>query len=127
MEIREERMAPHLLKVHLGGRGVVHYMTAPDHGDPHDHPWPFVSTILTGGYIEEVFAHDGTSELVHRRPGDRFTIGAGHIHRIVELPEGECLTFIIPGEAERKPGFYQWRDGVMWSRRWDEGEFTPHG
>src|SRR5688500_6187293 len=33
----------------------VHRILAPDPGlDLHDHPWPFVTLILRGGYVEEV-------------------------------------------------------------------------
>lgn len=132
LDVREERMSEAMVKYHLGvidAPAVIHRFSAPDHGEPHDHAmWPFRSTILWGGYVEERYQLDGSFDRVHRRPGDSFEVSPDDIHRIVDLPDGECVTIITPGPPTgRKPGFYQWRDGVMWSRRWDEGEFTPHG
>lgn len=35
----------------------LHKLDAPDPGtDLHDHPWPFVSIILRGGYVEQTWA-----------------------------------------------------------------------
>lgn len=128
LHIREERMAEFFTKFHLEGApfgAVIHRFTSADHGDAHDHPWTFRSFILHGGYVEQVFALDGTSEERVRKPGDSFRNDAGHIHRIVRLLEPECWTIIVPEAWNRKPGFYQFRDGVAFHRFWDEREFTP--
>ena len=88
--------------------------------------WPFRSTVLWGSYIEERYREDGTFERIHRKPGDSFKVSPDDIHRIVELPDGECVTIIEPGTPTgRAPGFYQWRDGTMWQRRWHESDWTP--
>lgn len=130
MLVRHERMGPHMLKIHLSDMpedAVQHYFTAPDLGDPHDHPWSFVSTILMGGYVEEVFGDDGRSKLVHRKVGDTFRVHWSHIHRIVELPEGVAITMIEPREASgQKSRFYRWEDGMKMSRAHDEPDFAPH-
>ena len=128
LDIREERMSDAMLKIHIPGLGVLHHFTAPDMGAPHDHPWNFTSMILKGGYIEEVYRPDGACERIHRKVGDHFAILAGHIHRIVELPEGECWTCIdVLGPKVQEPGFYEWREGRMFQRRWNEPEFRPVG
>lgn len=127
-DFRHERMAPHMLKVHVppgAAGGVLHLFTAPDHGPHHDHPWPFRSTVIHGGYDEELLHQDGRCEIVQRRPGDCFEIAPDHVHRIVHLPEGECLTFIeVLGPKVQEPGFFEMRDGVMWTRRWN-GDWRP--
>lgn len=127
MDIREEEMGPHMMKFHVGGMpfpAVFHRFTAPDLGDPHDHPWSFRSIILHGGYVEEVFALDGTSERIHRRVGDSFVVPAEHIHRLIDLPAGECWTFIMPlPSPARTSGMYQFRDGVAYFKYWHEFEF----
>jgi hypothetical protein len=44
------------------------------------------------------------SELVHRIPGETYHVDAAHIHRIVELPQGECWTLVRAGPTRGKPG-----------------------
>lgn len=126
LSLREERMADHFVKHHVEGlpaAAVFHQFSQVDHGDPHDHPWPFTSFVISGGYVEQVFQLDGSSELVHRKVGDSFRIDAKHIHRIIDLPAGECTTIILPGPHEQKSGFYQFREGRAWHRFWDQEEF----
>ena len=56
MEIQIEVMNDHFTKMHLGNGFVLHKFTAADGPDAdfHDHPWGFITTILRGGYREEV-------------------------------------------------------------------------
>lgn len=127
--LRIERMNDHMTKLHLGDGRVVHHFTAADGpgADYHDHPWRFSSTILAGGYVEQVMditrPHDPPQE-IERRPGDTFRNEAGTIHRIIRLLEPECWTVITPGEHERTPGFYQFRPDGAWHRLWHDPEFT---
>lgn len=128
LHIREERMSGAFLKFHLEGpwpfHPVMHRFDAPDHGDAHDHPWAFRSIILHGGYVEEVFdLTTGRSEFIHRKPGDSFVNAADHVHRIVDLPEGECWTMILPNAWERTPGFYQVRPDGIYHRFWNQEHF----
>lgn len=128
-DIREERMSDAFVKFYLEGpwpfHPVMHRFDAPDFGDPHDHPWAFKSFILHGGYVEEVFdLETGKVERFHRRPGDAIFNEAGHVHRIVELPEGECWTLILPHGWEREPGFYQFRADGVYHRLWHQDAFT---
>lgn len=125
LDFREERMSDAMLKIHVGGlmgTAVFHDFTGVDLSDPHDHPWPFHSHVLFGGYVEEVYdLATGWMTRVERKPGDAFHIDAGHIHRIVELPAGRCNTLIIPGEHVQVSGTYQWRDGGPWRKTWHHG------
>ena len=44
----------------------LHRFMAPDESEcAHDHPWPFVSLVLWGGYVEEVWP-DGDSAAAER-------------------------------------------------------------
>ncbi len=123
-----EHMSPIFTKWHIPGPGVLHRFTAPDEGPPHDHPWGFWSTIIVGGYVEEVFdPMTGAATESVRRPGDRFYVPATHIHRIVDLLEsdsldGDCWTFIEPGPHERTSGFWRWDDGRAFFKPWNGGE-----
>lgn len=127
LTVRVEVMADHMTKYHIEGLPfplVLHQFSAPDHGDPHDHPWGFHSFIMKGGYTEEVFLDDGPQIRYHDE-GDSFYISSDHIHRITSLNGGgECWTAILPQPGEpRTSGFYQFEDGKIYHRFWHEGEF----
>lgn len=136
INIREEQLGEHFTKFHLEGPwpfdAVIHRFTESDRGNPHDHPWGFRSFILKGGYVERVYFVDrSTGKFVgredrDRRPGDSFAVEARHIHRIVELPESECWTLILPGPMERVSRFYEFRGDEVFSRLWSETEYQPH-
>lgn len=129
MHIEEEKMNEGMTKYHLRGpwpfHATYHRFTEPDHGDPHDHPWAFRSLIMQGGYVEEVFnLETGKSQRIRRHVGNCFEIPANHIHRLVELPAGECWTMIMPLEPSvQTSGFYQFRDGASFHKFWNEPEF----
>lgn len=77
---------------------VIHRFTEPDVGLPHDHPWAFQSLIISGGYVEEIYNADGWHvRTVERQPGDVIRNDATHIHRIIHLIGGECITFVLAG------------------------------
>ena len=125
--MRVERMSPAFVKYHLDDGRVLHRFTREEpHVDPHDHPWSFETEILAGGYVEEVFNHDAKgwrSELVHRHPGETYQVAAEHIHRIVELPTGDCWTLVRAGPHVRETRFFRFGERVQsrpWhSRRWE--------
>lgn len=124
LDIRQEEMNGHFLKLHVPGLGVLHRFIAADGPDsePHDHAqWGFWSTILKGGYTEERFSLDGSSEMIRREQGHRFYVAPDDIHRIVSLHDGETWTLVEPDpHTGRDSGFYQWRDGVPHFRTWRE-------
>jgi hypothetical protein len=125
--VRVERMSPAFIKYHLDDGRALHRFVRPEpHAYPHDHPWSFDTTILSGGYVEEVFTFDPDgswhSAFVERQPGSCYAIGASHIHRIVALPEGESWTIVRAGPHERKTLFWRFGETVQrraWNvRRW---------
>lgn len=125
-----ERMNGGMLKLHIGGADkpmVVHVFTQPDHGDPHDHrQWGFWSTVLDGSYVEEQFSLDGTSRTVEHRTGDRFRVEPDHIHRIIALPTGMCVTLIEPDpHTGQDSGFYRFEGGRTLHRPWHRTDFQP--
>lgn len=119
-----ERMNGFFEKFHVVGApfdAVFHRFTGVEHGFPHDHPFPFQSHVLKGSYVEEIYTLDGKVTRVTRKAGDCFQVPAGRIHKIVELPEGECWTLMLPGEREQVSGFYEFQDGgKILHRRWNE-------
>ena len=101
----------------------MHHMRSPDFGDPHDHPFGFVSFVLFGGYREEIFSLDGSSHFEDHRKGDRFDVPATRIHRIVELFEGECWTITLPGAYVKEWGSWRFRADGPYFRQHDWNDF----
>jgi len=90
----------------------LHDILRSDEGrDPHDHPWPYLTVILRGGYWEE--RYNDTGEVVDvqwRGPGSVLFRRAGSWHKLV-LP-GEmgqrcapCTTLFITGPYVQSWGF----------------------
>lgn len=112
MHLEVEKMSDEFTKYHIKGlpfAATLHHFTGPDKGLPHDHPWGFTSIILKGGYVERVFELSNgswyTSD-IFRGVGSVFTLKAEHIHQLIELPEGECWTLVLPQPWERHGGFW---------------------
>jgi len=106
---------------------LLHRIHEPDTDrDPHDHPWPFASLILSGGYTECV--HDKPGDLSshehherlrwswHRMPLDR-------AHHITEI-NGVLWTLVLTGR--RRPTWRFWTAGgpVDWKAYLAAGEDT---
>ena len=129
MEIREERMADHMMKYHVEGlptQATIHHFTGPDFGDYHDHPYSFTSFIISGGYCEEVLnLTTGNSHKDFHYADESFLIEADHAHRIIEVYGSECWTMILPQAWVKTPGFLRVIDGVVCRRDWDCPDFTP--
>lgn len=112
----------------------VHRIAAPDPGlDLHDHPWPFVSLILGGGYTEEAADAREASVLaryvehgsMHRRRGTERTWRRWSIHRMpltiahrITAVEPGTWTLVLRGRKSRSWGFYL-SDGYIDQRIYD--------
>jgi hypothetical protein len=78
----------------------LHKFLKGDPDDLHDHPWPYATLILKGGYWETT-------------PEGRFWRGAGHFrispadsyHRIELEPSVTCWTLFMPGPHRKEWGF----------------------
>lgn len=130
MTIDIEKMSEEFTKFHfksLPFDAVMHRFAAPDVGSPHCHPFNFTSHILYGGYIERVYTvYDDdrwTSEIIHREAGTVHRVKAKHIHEIIQLPQGECYTIILPEEKTRDSRFWNFDESFAKSRAWFEGDF----
>lgn len=116
----------HLLQRHwwtFGIRMRVHRIATPDlDRHLHDHPWPFLSIVLQGFYVEErplerdpCFAGDyelcyltqrKAGSIAYRRPTDR--------HRICHISEGGVWTIFVTGPARQWWGFFTPGGKVFW-------------
>lgn len=89
---------------------VHHFMPNADDPDCHDHPRPFVTLVLQGGYRD--LRHDGSVEFM--RPGMVRFRRAEHAHRTLVSSRG-CWTIVVMGPLVRAWGF--WRDGRWYQWR----------
>ena len=88
----------------------LHKFLKGDPDDVHDHPWPYATLILKGGYYEWIAECDENNikigETRHwRGPGHFRICSANSFHRI-ELKEGiTAWTMFMPGPHKREWGF----------------------
>jgi hypothetical protein len=93
-----------LVKTRLLGV-YLHVIRRPDYARcSHDHPWPFVTVILAGGYEEEV-AGKLAGKLYVRRPGYVGYRPKAFEHRITRLLTARALTLVIRGPDSIEWGF----------------------
>jgi len=97
----------------------LHKFLKSDPDDVHDHPWPYATLILKGGYYEWIpqFNNKGQkiSELqVWRGPGHFRICGANSFHRIELDPDVTAWTLFMPGAKQRDWGFLVKNKWVQW-------------
>jgi hypothetical protein len=92
-------------------RHRLHHIVASDRDrDLHDHPWDFVSVLLTGAYLETT----AEGEVLHRAPAIVWR-RAEAWHRL-DLVDGPMWTCVTTGPVRRRWGFHtpggwvHWRD-----------------
>jgi hypothetical protein len=88
----------------------LHKFLKSDPDDVHDHPWPYATLILKGGYWEWVpefnSAGEKIGEIRHwRGPGHFRVCKSTSYHRIEVNPEVDCWTLFMPGPQKREWGF----------------------
>lgn len=88
----------------------IHKFLKSDPDDVHDHPWPYATLILKGGYYEwtPIFNSQGAkiSETRHWCGPGHFRICRSTSYHRIELAEGvECWTLFMPGPQKRDWGF----------------------
>lgn len=99
----------------------VHKFLKSDPDDVHDHPWPFATLILCGGYWEwrPQFDSEGRKmgELARWCDAGSFrTARARTYHRIELDPDVECWTLFMPGIKQRDWGFLVRNRWVQWEQ-----------
>jgi hypothetical protein len=88
----------------------LHKFLKSDPDDVHDHPWPYATLILKGGYWEWMPQFDFRGKKigeyqVWRGPGSFRMCKATSYHRIELDPNVECWTMFMPGPQKREWGF----------------------
>ena len=88
----------------------LHNFHKGDPDDLHDHPWPYCTILLRGGYWE----HTADGKRSWRKVGTIRCAGSRSLHRIELEPGVDCWTLFIPGPHVREWGFI------------DNGEWKQH-
>lgn len=88
----------------------LHKFLKSDPDDVHDHPWPYATVILKGGYWEWTPQFNSAGEKCNeiakwRGPGHFRICSANSYHRIELDPSVECWTLFMPGPQTRDWGF----------------------
>ena len=87
----------------------LHKFHKGDPGDVHDHPWPYATLILKGGYYEYTpnFEHGKmVSETKHwRGPGHWRFCSSNSYHRIELVSGVTAWTLFMPGPQRQEWGF----------------------
>ena len=87
----------------------------------HNHPWPFATLILKGGYWEWQPQLDNQGRKMGEiarwcGAGSFRTAGANTYHRIELDPDIQCWTLFIPGIKQRDWGFLVKNKWVQWEQ-----------
>lgn len=102
----------------LGIKITFHYFPPEaDDKDPHDHPSPFVTFVLKGGYWNtEWIPIPGTTSVFPQKTWVGFGFHyrpAEHMH-ITETDHRGAWTFVVMGPKERAWGFLRLADHSWW-------------
>lgn len=99
----------------------LHKFLKSDPDDLHDHPWPYATLILKGGYYEWVPQFNSKGEKIGeigiwRSPGHFRISSAASYHRIELDPDVECWTLFMPGPQQKDWGFLSKGKWVQWEQ-----------
>lgn len=103
----------------------IHHIVSPDWDrDMHDHPWDFVSVILSGGYIEErptpsfhkpQWLEDGSESRRGRyRASPSIALRHATDRHLISYVEPETWTLFVYGPLRQWWGFYTRAGKIYW-------------
>ena len=99
----------------------LHKFLKSDPDDVHDHPWPYATLVLKGGYWEWIPHFDTvgrkTGEYQAWRGPGHFRISkANSFHRIELDPDITAWTLFMPGPKQRDWGFLVKNKWIQWEQ-----------
>jgi hypothetical protein len=95
----------------------LHHIHRPDRdADPHDHPWDFISLVLSGSYTELLWRDKTCASSFRTRERRRWSVGrtrrqAAHI---ITGIEGPLWTLVITGRRRGEWGYWSARGFTPW-------------
>lgn len=85
--------------------------------DPHDHPWPFASFVVRGGYSEKIYpAPWSTLDYCLTRHWKRFSwhiVDTKAAHQVTDVSQN-TITLVLTGRRSREWGFWTSSGFVQW-------------
>ena len=102
----------------------LHKFLKGDPDDVHDHPWPYATLILKGGYYEWVPVFNTIGKKINeirywRGPGHFRTCSPESYHRIELKPGVTAWTLFMPGPHRREWGFLTGKGN---NQKWEHNE-----
>ena len=99
----------------------LHKFLKSDSDDLHDHPWPYATLFLKGGYWGWRPQFNSKGEKIGEiarwcGPGSLRFARANSYHRIELDPALECWTLFMPGVKQRDWGFLVKNKWVQWEQ-----------
>lgn len=99
----------------------LHKFLKSDPDDLHDHPWPYATLILKGGYWEWIPQFNDNGEKIGEiakwcGAGSFRWAKASSYHRIELDPDVECWTLFMPGIKQREWGFLFKGSWIQWEK-----------
>jgi len=99
----------------------LHHFLKSDPDDVHDHPWPYATLIIKGGYYEWTPIFDATGKKIAETckwhgAGSFRTARAQQYHRVELDPAVDCWTLFMPGIHQREWGFLTKRGWVHFEK-----------
>lgn len=73
----------------------------------HDHPWPFVSIVLRGGYTQRRLKPRGMGVIERQHVRRINHLGLQDAHSIIELDRTPTWTLVFTGKQVRSWGFWE--------------------
>ena len=97
----------------------LHKFLRSDPDDVHDHPWPYATLILRGGYWEWIPQFNSAGEKISevaawRGPGHFRISPASSYHRIELDPAVTAWTLFMPGPKQQDWGFLVRNQWIQW-------------
>lgn len=84
---------------------MMHKIVKSDDPFMHDHPWPFMTVVLKGGYWEHTFDKDGNEIRRWHGPGSIIKRSAEEFHWLELEKEQPATTLFFSGPQKREWGF----------------------
>jgi hypothetical protein len=97
----------------------LHKFLKSDPDDVHDHPWPYATLILKGGYWEWIPQFNSAGQKIGevaawRGPGHFRISPARSYHRIELDPAVTAWTLFMPGPKQKDWGFLVRNQWIQW-------------
>ncbi len=113
-----EQSAAELIPSEIENLYLHRYVRA-DVEEPHCHPWPNATLLLSGWYDEDIHAKNGLILRERRHPGDIVLRDANEIHAIVATGPGTVSLFATAPKMRdwgfhTEAGFIPWQDFRAW-------------